>query len=184
MSTKYKATEPEGVYFATITVVGWIDVFTRESQKNMLIESLQYCQKEKGLEVYAYCIMTNHLHMICKAIGRNELPSIIRDFKKFTSKNIIRLIQEEPESRKEWMLNYFEKACIHLTRDQKYKVWKDGYHGELLYSNKFLLQKLHYIHQNPVKAGIVDKPGHYTYSSAQNYEGLEGKLDVVLLTWP
>ncbi len=181
MSTKFKATEPEGIYFVTLTIAGWIDVFTREEQKNVLIESLEFCQKNNGLEIYAYCIMTNHLHMICKAIGKPELPDIIRDLKKFTSKKIIQIIQEEPESRREWMLGYFEDACKHLKKERKYKVWKDGYHAELLYTRKFLLQKLNYIHHNPVRAGIVEQPEHYLYGSARNYAGLEDKLEVVLI---
>jgi len=114
MSTKYKAIEPEGIYFVTLTIVGWIDVFTRPKQKAGIIESLQFCQKEKGLEIYSYCIMSNHIHMICKAMGEISLPEIIRDFKKFTSKQIIKTIDEEPESRRDWMIKYFENACDHL----------------------------------------------------------------------
>lgn len=173
MSTKYKATDPEGIYFVTLTIVGWIDVFTRIGQKRVLIDSLQYCQKEKGLELYAYCIMPNHIHMICKAMEDLSLAEIMRDFKKFTSKHIIKKIVEEPESRRDWMLKYFENACEHLKRDQNYKVWQNGYHSEILYSRKFLLQKLNYIHNNPVKAGIVSKPEHYLSSSARIYAGLD-----------
>ncbi|MGM1056124.1 MAG: REP-associated tyrosine transposase [Bacteroidota bacterium] len=181
MSTKYKAGEPEEVYFVTITVVGWIDVFTRAEQKAALIKSLQYCQKEKGLEIYAYCLMSNHIHMICKAVAEISLPEIMRDFKKFTSKQIIKTIEETPESRRDWMLKYFENACDHLKRNQKYKVWQDGYHAEILYSRKFLFQKLNYIHNNPVKSGIVKKPEHYIYSSARSYAGLDVELEVVLI---
>lgn len=181
MSTKYKATESEGVYFVTLTVVGWVDVFTRTEQKTVLIESLRYCQKDKGLEIYAYCLMSNHIHMICKAAAEISLPEIMRDFKKFTSKQIIKIIEEEPESRRDWMLKYFENACDHLKRNQKYKVWQDGYHAEILYSRKFLFQKLNYIHNNPVKSGIVTKPEHYIYSSASSYAGLDGELEVVLI---
>lgn len=181
MSTKYKATDPEGVYFVTITVVGWIDVFIREEQKNVLIESLQFCQKEKGLKIYGFCIMSNHFHMICKAVNNITLPEILRDLKKFTSKKIITTIMEEPESRRDWMLGYFEDACKHLKKEQNYKVWQNGYHAEVIYSNKFLLQKLTYIHNNPLRAGIVEQPEHYLYSSARNYAGLEEKLEVTLV---
>ena len=183
MSTKYKAGEPDGIYFVTLTVVGWIDVFTRIEQKVVLVESLKFCQKEKGLETYSYCIMTNHLHMICKAMAEITLPEIMRDFKKFTSKQIIKTIKQEPESRREWMLKYFENACDHLKRDQKYKVWQDGYHAEILTSRKFLLQKLNYIHHNPVRAGIVLNPEDYLFSSARNYAGMDedGELEVVLI---
>lgn len=181
MSTKYKATQPDAGYFVTLTTVGWVDVFTRPQQKDMLISSLRFCQKEKGLEIYAYCIMTNHLHMLCKATGEVSLPEIMRDFKKFTSKEVIKNIDAEPESRRDWMLKYFEDACYRLKRDQKYKVWQDGYHAEHLFSQKFLLQKLNYTHNNPVKEKIVARREDYLYSSARNYTGLKGELEVVIL---
>lgn len=181
MSTKYKATQPDAGYFVTLTTVGWVDVFTRPQQKDMLISSLRFCQKEKGLEIYAYCIMTNHLHMLCKATGEVSLPEIMRDFKKFTSKEVIKNIDAEPESRRDWMLKYFEDACYRLKRDQKYKVWQDGYHAEHLFSQKFLRQKLNYTHNNPVKEKIVARPEDYLYSSARNYTGLKGELEVVII---
>ncbi|MEG9327833.1 transposase [Salinimicrobium catena] len=181
MSTKYKATQPNTGYYVTLTTVGWVDVFTRPQQKDMLIKNLQFCQKEKGLEIYAYCIISNHFHMLCKAIGDISLPEIMRDFKKFTSKEVIKNILAEPESRRDWMLRYFEDACYRLKRNQKYKVWQDGYHAEHLFSSKFIQQKLKYIHYNPVKERIVDRPEDYLYSSARNYVGLQGELEVVIL---
>ena len=110
-----------------------------------------------------------------------SLPEIMRDFKKFTSKEVIRNIEEEPESRREWMLKFFEDACYRLKRDQRYKVWQDGYHAEHLFSQKFILQKLNYIHSNPVKEKIVSRPEDYICSSARNYAGMKGELEVVIL---
>jgi len=111
MSTKYKATTTEDAYFITITSVGWIDVFTRLNQKQAITEALRYCQINKGLEIYAYCIMHSHLHLLCKATAGFVLSDVIRDFKKYTSKKIVQLLEQEPESRREWMLDYFKKAC-------------------------------------------------------------------------
>jgi len=138
MSTKYKATMPDTAYFITITVVGWIDLFTRLNQKQLIANSLSYCQKQKGLEIYAYCIMSSHVHMLCKANDGGILANIIRDFKKFTSKRIIATIKDQPESRREWLLGYFSSACTHLKRKQQYKVWQDGYHAEIASSNWFI----------------------------------------------
>jgi REP element-mobilizing transposase RayT len=123
MSTKYKATTTEEAFFITITVVGWIDIFTRLNQKQNIIQALQYCQQNKGLEIYAYCIMSSHIHLLCKGTNGFVLSDIMRDFKKFTSKKIIQTIQDEPESRREWLLAYFQKAFEHLKRDQQYKVY-------------------------------------------------------------
>jgi REP element-mobilizing transposase RayT len=181
MSTKYKATTTEDAYFITITVVGWIDLFTRLNQKNVIINSLKYCQQNKGLELYAYVIMSSHLHLFCKATDGFILSDVIRDFKKFTSKKIIQTIKQEPESRREWMLAYFEKACEHLKREQHYKVWQDGYHAEHIYSNSFMKQKINYIHDNPVKEKLVALPEDYYFSSARNYSGLDNDLEIIVI---
>lgn len=172
---------PDVAYFVTITTVNWIDVFTRLRQKYVLLNSLAYCQKKKGLEIYAYCIMSSHIHLLCKAGNGNLLSDVIRDFKKHTSKRIIQTILEFPESRREWMLDLFKKACEHLKRDQKYKVWQDGYHAEIATSNWFIKQKVEYIHNNPVAEKLVTLPEDYIFSSARNYSDLENELEVVVL---
>ena len=96
MSSKYKATTTEEAFFITITIVGWIDVFIRLNQKNNIISALHYCQQNKGLEIYAFCLMSSHLHLLCKGTNGLILSDIMRDFKKFTSKKIIETIQNEP----------------------------------------------------------------------------------------
>ena len=181
MSTKYKATTIGEAYFITITTVGWIDIFTRLRQRDILIKALQYCQKERGLEIYAYCIMYSHMHMLCKASEKETLSEVMRDFKKYTSKRIVKTIVEYQESRREWMLQYFQEACAHLKRKQQYKVWQDGYHAEHVYSNSFIKQKVNYIHQNPVVEKIVSDPEDYVYSSARNYAELDSELEIIRL---
>ncbi|HRD37151.1 MAG TPA: transposase [Bacteroidia bacterium] len=182
MSTKYKANELGKAYFVTLTVVNWIDVFTRLSQRYLLINSLRYCQREKGLEIYAYCIMPSHIHILCKAEENKPLSDVIRDFKKFTSRKIIENIITEKESRREWMLKLFSESCEHLARNQKYKVWQDGYHAEIMETPRFLYQKLNYIHNNPVVDKFVDFPEDYLFSSARNYAGMDSLLDIVILS--
>ena len=181
MSTKYKATITEQAFFITITTVGWIDVFSRLNQKYNIINALNYCQKNKGLEIYSFVIMSNHIHLLCKATDGFILSDVIRDFKKFTSKKIIETIINESESRREWMIDYFKKACQHLKREQQYKVWQDGYHAEIVETNWFIKQKVDYIHNNPVKEKIVTLPEDYYFSSARNYAGLENDLDIITL---
>lgn len=102
-------------------------------------------------------------------------------FKKFTSQQIIKAIKEEPESRRDWLLQLFSNACAHLSRKQNYKVWQDGYHAIETTSNKFIYQKLNYIHQNPVEACVVASPEEYLYSSARNYASLDYLLEVIVL---
>ena len=125
--------------------------------------------------------MPSHLQMLCRAVEGFNFSDIMRDFKKYTSRMIIQQIKEQPESRREWLLEIFSKACAHLKRDQEYKVWQDGYHAEEVFSNKFIYQKLNYIHKNPVNDGIVQKPDEYLYSSARNYADLDNLLEVVLI---
>ena len=125
--------------------------------------------------------MSNHIHILCKVEGNNTLSNVVRDFKTFTSKKIIQTIKDFPESRREWMLDYFQKACEHLKRNQKYKVWQNGYHAEKVYSNKFIKQKINYIHNNPVAEIILEKPEDYIFSSARNYAELSSELDVIPL---
>lgn len=188
MSDKYKIRDNEKAYlpaskpgFITMTTVGWVDVFTRKAQKLLIIDSLKYCQENKGLVIFAYCLMPNHLHVICKADDDYNLSDIIRDFKTFTSKNVIKKINDEPESRREWMLEHFSKVCNHLKGNQKFKVWQDGNQAKEIFSNKFLYEKLNYIHQNPVVDLIVEKPEDYLFSSARNYAGLDSQLNIELL---
>jgi REP element-mobilizing transposase RayT len=96
MSSRYKAYNNDKAYFITITTVGWIDLFTRQSHKKTIIDSLKYCQKEKGLEIYAYVIMPSHLHLICRAVEPFIFSDIMRDFKKFTPNNIEFLKSDNP----------------------------------------------------------------------------------------
>lgn len=181
MSTKYKATTTDEAYFVTITITGWVDIFSRLNQKQTIVKALDYCQKFKGLEIYAYCIMTSHVHLLCKATDGKLLSEVMRDFKTYTSKQIIRNIIELPESRREWLLPLLEKACEHLKRKQQYKVWQDGYHAEIVHSNWFIKQKVNYIHNNPVAEKIVSAAEDYYFSSARNYADLENDLEVILL---
>jgi len=154
------------LFFVTLTIVDWIDIFTRQVYFDFIIKNLDYCQKKKGLEVYEYVIMTNHIHMIC--LGNNvPLSDILRDFKTFTSKELIKLLQDSPdESRKRWMLTAFEKAGKNNVLNKKYQVWQNFNFPTLLDSPFLIDQKTNYIHMNPVVAGFVSEPYEYYYSSA------------------
>jgi|WetSurMetagenome_2_1015567.scaffolds.fasta_scaffold410727_1 putative transposase len=182
MSDKYKIREIDKAYFVTLTVAGWIDVFTRKNHKLLLIESLKYCQQNKGLVIFGWCLMPSHLHMICRAEGKYTLSDILRDFKKYTSKAIVKQIEEEPESRREWALELFAKAGEQLKRIKDYKFWQDGNQAKEIYGNEFLEEKLNYIHNNPIEEMIVSKPEDYLFSSARNYAELDSVLDVCLIS--
>ncbi len=176
-----KNTTTKNLYFVTTTVVDWVDVFSRPKYKHIVLESLQYCQKNKGLEIYAWVIMTNHLHFIIGANDIDQLHSILRDFKKFTSKKIIEELKEDiQESRREWMLKLFEQAGSDDKKIAQYRFWQEGCYTEVISSLAFYKQKLNYIHQNPVRAEFVKAPQDYLYSSATDYAGGKGLLDVIV----
>lgn len=181
MSEKYKFRNPDGIYFITPTLVYWVDLFSKKAYCEVILESLIYCQKEKGLVIHAWCIMSSHLHLIVSRKNTETLPSIVRDFKKYTSIKLIETIRNTNESRRDWLLNLFHSAAHKLKRNKKYKVWQDGNHPVELASNKMIHQRLNYLHKNPVKAGIVDQIEHYHYSSAKNYCGEQGPLSIVEL---
>jgi REP element-mobilizing transposase RayT len=179
MSEKYKIYDQGKPYFLTLTIVGWIDLFTRKNHKILIVDSLRYCQKEKGLAIYGYCLMPSHLHLIARSEGNYTLSEILRDLKKFSSKALIQQILNEEESRRDWILEYFGKAGT-IKGIKNYKVWQDGNHPEVVMSNSFFDEKLDYIHSNPVKELIVENPEDYFFSSARNYAGLSNYLDIVL----
>lgn len=155
-------------HFITATVVDWIDVFSRKSHRDSIIKSLDFCINNKGMVLYGYVIMSNHIHMVVQS-SDGKLSDLIRDFKKFTAKTILEKIQTEPESRRDWMLERFQLATESHSRNKTFQFWQYGNHPEEIYSEKFLWSKLDYIHLNPVRAGIVEKTFHYVYSSAGNY---------------
>jgi REP element-mobilizing transposase RayT len=177
MSVKYKFSNPEGLYFITFATVNWTDVFTRNIYKDILINSLKHCIEYKGLEVYAYTIMTNHVHLIAASSGKEKMEHIMRDMKKFTAYEIINTIKENrQESRREWLLEIFEKAGRANSNNTKYQFWQQDNHPIELQTNDMIEQRLNYIHNNAVEAGIVYEPHHYVYSSAAQYAGKETGL--------
>jgi putative transposase len=167
----YKIRNQKAVHFITFAVTEWVDVFTRKIYTDIVIESLQYCQQHKGLTVHAWCIMSNHVHLLISANNNDvKLSDIIRDFKKHTSKAIIQAIQlNEKESRKEWILAIFSKFGKSNSRNTNFQFWRQDNHPMEIYSAEFIAQKMNYIHYNPVVAGIVSEPWHYIYSSATDY---------------
>lgn len=183
MSTGYQIKNQEGLYYLTFQVIQWIDIFTRKIYRDIIIDNLKYCQEQKGLQVFAYVIMSNHVHLIVNSTEGN-LSNTVRDLKKYTSRVIIETIQSTNESRREWMLNQFSFAAKKHSRNQNYQFWTHENHAIDLRTPDFIREKIEYIHNNPVRAGIVSNPEDYLYSSARNYASMESLLDVVLIDLP
>jgi len=159
MSRNYKFHNPEGVYFISFAVVEWLDVFTSNEYKDIVLDSLRYCQQEKGMEIFAWCIMTSHIHLIFRSGGGQKPELLICDFKRFTSKAIVKAIIENPkESRKEFLLEQFRKAGNSASNVNQYQFWRHDNHPIELWSNKVIDEKIDYVHNNPVEAGLVFRP--------------------------
>lgn len=166
-------------HFVTFTVIDWIDVFTRPEYKQIIIDSLLYCREHKSLQIHAWCLMTNHLHMIISAGGEMSLSEIIRDFKRHTAKKILYDMEKNyTESRRKWMLWMFRKKGTSSINNEIYQFWTHHNRPKEIYSSRFFHQKANYIHYNPVKAGFCISPLHYPFSSALWYECREGLIEM------
>ncbi len=182
MSRNYKFHNPEAAYFVSFAVVEWLDVFTRNEYKDILLDSLSFCQKNKGMEIYAWCIMTNHMHMVFQSMDGQTPDQLLGDFKRFTSNAIVKAIKENPrESRKEFLLERFKAAADKSSNVKHNQFWRHDNKPIELWSNKVISEKIRYIHNNPVEEGLVFRPEDYRYSSAVDYSGEKGLLDGVVL---
>ncbi len=156
----------EEAHFLTLTVIEWVDVFTRRMYNDFLINCLMHCQQKKGLQIFAYVLMPNHLHLVVRAIT-GSLSDVLRDLKTYSAKELIKLIKDNPqESRKDWMLALFQKHAKHNPLNKHFQFWQNENYPVALANPVIFGQKVDYVHQNPVRAGFVDEPHHYVYSSA------------------
>ncbi len=181
MSTKYKFTDIEGVYFITSTVVDWIDVFTRNIYKDILLDSFRFCQEKQGLQIHAWVLMPNHFHMICFFINNANPGMVIKNIKSFTAMKLIDAVINNPhESRKKWMLDLFEKNGVNKKSNFRFQFWEHENHPILLDTESKFKQRFTYLHENPVRAGFVREPQDWFYSSAIDcYTDGKGLLDLV-----
>ena len=177
---RYKILNQKGLNFLTFTIVDWIDLFTRKELAQILIESLKFCQENKGLVLNAFVIMPSHVHLIARAKDEERLSDIIQSFKSYTATQIIIYLKDHknPESRRDWILNRFQFNARKNKTNSEHQVWQKDNHPIILYSPHVIRQKLNYIHQNPVEAGYVAEAEHYILSSASNYASGKGILDV------
>ena len=182
MSRNYKFHNPRGIYFISFAVVNWLDVFAQNEYKDILIDNLHYCQQKKGMEIYAWCIMDNHVHLVFRSVGEYRPELLIGDFKRFTSNAVVKAIVESPkENRKEILLSQFQKEGSKSSNVKTYQFWQHDNKPIELWSNKVIDEKIDYIHNNPVEGGIVFRPEDYLYSSAVDYAGGKGLLKNVIV---
>ena len=181
MGNAYQIQDQDRPYYLTFQVVGWADIFSRKLYRDIILDSLKYCRKSKGLNLFAYVIMTNHMHVIMQSrVG--DLSGLVRDFKKFTSKAILQEVNEnKQESRREWLEMVFRYHAKYNKRANEMQLWTHENHAVELSTNDMIDSRLEYIHENPVRAGWVENAEDYLYSSARNYAGLPTLIDIDLI---
>jgi putative transposase len=175
MRSRYRITELESPHFITCTIVVWLPVFTRPKYLEIITAFLAFCRQQKGLRLHAYVILDNHLHLVVSA---DNLSEVIRDFKRHTAKEILVAASQD---NKQWLLKQFEfYKGVHKGKSQ-HQVWQEGVHPQAIISEDMLRQKLDYLHYNPVRLGLVDRPEDWRYSSARNYLDQNGVLEIDLI---
>ena len=181
MSRNYKFQNPEGWYFVSFATVFWLSVFTRRIYKDCIVKHLKFCIEEKGMVLGAWIVMSNHVHLIFRA-KENNPSDLIKSLKVYTSKQLQKNIENNiQESRKEWLLWMMERAGSKNSNVKKRQFWQQHNKPIELWSAKVIDQKLDYIHNNPVEAGFVREPQDWKYSSAIDYSGGKGILDISFL---
>ena len=162
----WKVTRDVNLYFVTTTVVRWQAVFTTPASCNILIQSLKHCIAHKGLHLHGFVIMPTHAHYMLSTGDNLCLSDVMRDFNTHTSREITNLLKAERRSRLLWT---FRQAALGDRRGNDFKVWQSGFHPIAITSDRFYWQKLEYIHNNPVREGLVQQAEQWEYSSARNY---------------
>ena len=180
MSRNYKFHNPEGIYFVSFATIYWMDVFVRDMYFDVLMESLNFCRSKLGMLVHAYCFMLSHVHLIFGAANNNH-GELLKSFITFTSKKMQAIIADDPQESKEWMLWMMEHAASKNSNVRNRQFWQQHNQPIELWSNHVIDQKVAYVHENPVEAGFVLEAEYWKYSSAVDYSGSKGLLEIAFL---
>ena len=162
-------------HFITCTTINWLILFSQPELADIILTSLKFLQAQQRLTLHAYVLMENHLHLIVTA---NDLSHAMQSFKSFTAKQIIQVLEQSHQTY--WL----EQLRLHKQPHKvqsTYQIWQEGFHPQMIQHSEMLHQKIDYIHNNPVRRGYVDEPCHWRYSSARNYAGQVGVLEIVPL---
>ena len=180
MSDRYKVHEDTNFYMVTSSIIDWMPVFVSGETCRVITGSLDYCRKNKGLKVFAYVVMPTHFHAVLACETSRELSNVMRDFKRYTNRALIRILEQQ---HCRIALSVFRSAGLDAKGNTGYKLWQDAYHPKALYSEAVLRQKIEYIHQNPVRKGLVEKASDWLFSSARNYEEPEREIVLEMDAW-
>ena len=171
--------------YLTFNTVDWVDIFVRPVYKQVIADALNNFINQKGLIVYSWCLMSNHLHLIADCKATTTLALFERDFKRHTTTAILEAIDVEPDLRRQWMLQRFEHSSQSLKRIEKFQLWQNCSNPTLIeFKQVYKLQeRILYVHENPVRDRIVARPEDYLYSSAIDYAGKKGLVNVTVINF-
>ena len=170
--SRYKIYEPTHPHFITCTILHWIPIFTRTQTTDIIFASLKYLQKNDNLKIHAYVILENHLHLVVQS---DDIAKSMAKFKSFTAREIINYLKEQNAKSILEQLAFYKKA--HKV-DREFQLWQEGIQPKLIQSDKMMIERINYIHNNPVKRGYVDEAKCWCYSSARDYDGICGLIEV------
>ena len=162
MRSRYRVHDPHAAHFVTSTIVEWIPLFASSARCDLLVDTFKFCQQHKGLKIHGWVIMPHHFHAIFSA---PDLSGVVADIRKFAARSIL---QQLEETHSEWLLKQFRflKAGH---KQGSHQVWQEGFHPQAIIGDEMMLQKLDYLHNNPVRSGLVVSPEHWRYSSAHEW---------------
>lgn len=174
---------PQAAHYLTFNTVDWVDVFVRPVYKQIIANTLNEFIAAKRLTVYAWCLMSNHLHMMVQAKEGVGLSIVERDFKKITTNRILDAIDQETDLRRGWMLGRFEQISHDLKRIERYQLWQNSSNPVFVdFKEPYSVEEqLMYIHENPVRDRIVCHAEDYLFSSARSYSGKKGLVNVTVI---
>jgi len=175
--SRYRVYESQFPYFLTCTIVGWLPIFTRPDTAQIIFDSWQFLHDHGRMQIYGYVILENHLHLIASA---DDLSKEIGDFKSFTARRLIDFLEQR---NLETLLNQLRFHKEKHKTDRDYQIWQEGSHFQQIQCDEILLQKLEYMHRNPVARGYVDEPIHWRWSSARNYARVKPIYAPVRTDW-
>ena len=170
--SRYKVYEPTHPHFLTCTVLHWLPIFTNQESVQILLNSFTHLQKSDNLIIFSYVILENHLHLVASS---DDINKTMQKFKSYTAYELLKLLEKNNAKTLLKQFAFHKKAH---RKESTYQIWEEGFHPKLIESEEMMSQKIEYIHQNPIKRGYVDRAEHWRYSSARDYEGIEGLLTV------
>lgn len=173
--TSYKILKDDyNPYFITSTVVDWLPLLGKPENAEIILNSIRFLQEENRITLYAYVIMKTHLHLVASS---DDIRKEIANFRSYTARRSIDYLEE---NNQQTVLRKLRQQKLSVRKDREYQFWQGGVQPKRIYDRKMMMQKITYIHENPVRKGYVEKAEDWLYSSAGFYIGEDGLLEVCI----